>query len=138
MSTPNHDQLTELFGEPISRYTDQDALADGVIVDISACKVRFRGMPVNRMTRGLWADLEPFVLPVAAAKAGITFEESAKGLLDQLNGHYPAGYLAELTSMLKTKIRMAFYQGDIWQVLPGLWLIENEVGGWTIMRPQDY
>ncbi|CAI4029890.1 hypothetical protein DNFV4_00310 [Nitrospira tepida] len=95
-------------------------------------------MPVNRMTSGLWADLEPFLLPVAAAKAGITFTGSAEVLLDQLNGQYPSGYLAELAAMLKTKIRLASYKGDIWQVPPGLWLIENEVNGWTIMRPEDY
>lgn len=138
MSKPNQDQLTELFGEPISRYRDQEALSDGAIVDISSCGVRFRDMPVNRMTSGLWADLEPFLLPVAAAKAGITFTGSAEVLLDQLNGQYPSGYLAELAAMLKTKIRLASYKGDIWQVPPGLWLIENEVNGWTIMRPEDY
>ncbi|CAI4029893.1 hypothetical protein DNFV4_00313 [Nitrospira tepida] len=42
MSKPNQDQLTELFGEPISRYRDQEALSDGAIVDISSCGVRFR------------------------------------------------------------------------------------------------
>ena len=39
---------------------------------------------------------------------------------------------------LRTKLRYAYYKGDIWQVPPGLWLIENELGGWTVMRPEDY
>jgi len=101
--------LPELFGEPVAVYADAQALADGMLVDISPLGLRFRARPVNRMTRGLWADLEPFVNEVNT-----------------------------LDSILRTKLRYANFKGDIWQVPPGLWLIENEVGGWTLMRPEDY
>ncbi len=40
--------------------------------------------------------------------------------------------------MLKTKLLHAYDKGGIWQVPPGLWLMENELNGWTIMRPKDY
>ena len=104
----DRDMMRELFGEPIAVYTDEQALADGVLVDISGLGVCFRGRPVNRMTGGLWAAIEPFV-----------------------------GEVAALDSILRAKLRYAGVQGGIWHVPPGLWLIENEVGGWTFMRPED-
>ncbi len=35
------DYLREYFGEPISIYTDADALGDGTLVDITALKLAF-------------------------------------------------------------------------------------------------
>lgn len=101
----------------ISVYTDQQAIEDGVLVDISQARVSFRGLPVNRMTRALWEEFKPF-LTVADA---LSLSE-----------------IAYLGKVLRTKLSLASYKGDIWQVPPGLWLIENELGGWTIMKPEDY
>lgn len=101
----------------ISVYTDQQALEDGVLVDITAALKSFHGKPVNRMTRALWEEFRPF-LTVADI--------------------YKMSELAYLGKILSTKLSLAYYKGDIWQVPPGLWLIENELGGWTIMRPEDY
>ena len=28
--------------------------------------------------------------------------------------------------------------GDIYRIPPKLWLVRNEVGGWTAMYPEDY
>jgi hypothetical protein len=39
---------------------------------------------------------------------------------------------------METKLKLARFSGGIWTLPPKLWLIENEVGGWTAMRPQDY
>ena len=105
----DHDDLRDLFGDPIDVYTDEQALADGMLVDLSPLGLHFRGRPVNRMTGGLWADLKPFLNETTT-----------------------------LASALRTKLRYAYYKGDIWHVPPGLWLIENELGGWTLMRPEDY
>jgi hypothetical protein len=90
----------EFFGEVIFDYTNRDALADGVLIDISSYAVSFRGMPVNRMTQTLMVD----------------FQE-----LD-LNDE-------QIASSLKTKCNLARCDGGIWVVPPGLWLIENEVNG---------
>ncbi len=108
----------DFWGEPISRYTDQDALEDGVIVDISPLSLLFRGVLVNRMTRSLWEDLQPFVKAEAAL--------------------YEGNEMRALAQIMATKIHMAFYKGDIWQLPPNIWLIENELGGWTAMYPEDY
>ena len=109
MTPEPDDTLREIFGPPIDVYTDAQALGDGVLVDIGPLAVHFHGRPVNRMTGGLWGDFKPFALDGAA-----------------------------LARTLRVKLRYAFFRGDIWQVPPGLWLIENEIGGWTLMRPEDY
>ena len=116
--------LNDLFGEIISTYTDEEAVDDGFLVDLGPV-VTFRGFPVNRMTRHLFDDLEPFV----EAEAPL-FEGDVK---------------RALASILRTKC--AFAQGDpgntgeigdIWRIPPKLWLVRNEVGGWTAMHPEDY
>ncbi len=103
------DDLRELFGDPIDVYTDADALADGMLADTGPLGLHFNGRPVNRITGGLLADFRPFLNETAT-----------------------------LASTLRAKLRYAYYKGDIWQLPPGLWLIENELGGWTLMRPEDY
>ena len=110
-----NDSFNEFFGEVISVYTDADALEDGVLVDISELRVSFRGMPINRMTQALWSDFEPFF-------------EGEDGKVD----------LKALASTLRTKCSMASNTGGIWTLPPKLWLLENEVGGWTMLYPEDY
>jgi|SRR5882672_1316966 len=50
-----------------------------------------------------------------------------------------------LASILRTKCSLASGDpgntgeiGDIYQIPPKLWLVRNEVGGWTAMYPEDY
>lgn len=77
------------------------------------------------MTRHLFDDLLPFIETQAQVVGGD---------LDRA-----------LASILKTKC--AFAQGnpgntgeigDIYGIPPKLWLVRNEVGGWTLMYPEDY
>ena len=105
----DRDTMRELFGEPIDVYTDEQALADGMLADVGSLDLHFRGKPVNRITGGLLADFRPFLNATTT-----------------------------LASTLRAKLRYAYYKGDVWQVPPGLWLVENEIGGWTLMRPEDY
>ena len=108
----------------ISTYTDEQAVEDGVLVDIGA-NVRFLGLPVNRMTGHLFDDLKPFV-------------EAESPLFD-------GNFGKALASILRTKCQLAQSSpdntgevGDIWRIPPNLWLVKNEVGGWTAMHPEDY
>jgi hypothetical protein len=100
------------------------ALDDGTLVEVPS-PVSFRGFPLNRMTRHLFDDLEPFL----DAQAPL-FD----GDLDRA-----------LASTLKTKCAFAKGDpgntgeiGDIFRISPKLWLVRNEVGGWTAMYPEDY
>jgi len=114
----------DLFGEVISTYTDKEALDDGTLVDLEE-RVSFRGFPVNRMTRHLFEDLAP----CAEAEASL------------FNGDVNRA----LASILETKCTWAQGDpgntgeiGDVYTIPPKLWLVRNEVGGWTAMYPEDY
>jgi hypothetical protein len=116
----------EYWGEPISVYTDASAIDDGVLVDLAPfSRVSFRGLPVNRMTRHLFDDLKPF------------FDSDAEGDAKEFG--------IALASTLRTKCSFATGDpgnsgeiGDIYRIPPKLWLVRNEVGGWTAMYPEDY
>jgi len=117
-------QSNELFGEVISTYTDAQALDDGLLVELPTGIV-FRGLPINRMTRHLFDELLPFV------EAEATLFD---GDLDRA-----------VASILRTKCTFASGDpgntgeiGDIHRIPPNLWLVRNEVGGWTTMFPEDY
>jgi hypothetical protein len=111
--------LTEFYGEPISIYTDADALQDGTLIDVSDLDVQFQGMPISRFTRAVWFDwrkefqCDELTLP--------------KNALQQ-----------HLRAKLQAALQAAVYKGDIWTLPERLWLIENEVAGWTRMYPSDY
>jgi hypothetical protein len=110
------------WGEPISVYTDAQAIEDGVLADLTQfCTVTFHGLPINRMTSHLYEELIPFLLGC------------------------DADFGKSLSSMLRTKLTFAKGDpgntgeiGDIYTLPPNLWLVRNEVGGWTAMFPEDY
>ena len=127
MSHAHADALRDdLFGEVISTYTDEDALDGGILVDLSQfTNARFAGFPINRMTSHLFEDLKPFL--------DLDPESDAKQLGQALG------------SMLLTKCTLASGDpgntgeiGDICRIPPNLWLVRNEVDGWTAMYPEDY
>ena len=85
----------------------------------------FRGLPINRMTEHLFEDLRPFVEAEAPLFGG-DFDRA-------------------LASILRAKCSFASGDpgntgeiGDIYRIPPNLWLVRNEVGGWTAMYPEDY
>jgi hypothetical protein len=114
----------DLFGDVISSYTDAEALEDGTLGELHAGAI-FRGLPINRITSHLLEDLRPFVEAEAAFSAG-NFDRA-------------------LASILRTKCSFASGDpgnsgeiGDIYRIPPKLWLVRNEVGGWTAMYPEDH
>ena len=114
----------DLFGEVISSYTDAEALEDGFLGEIHT-RVTFLGLPIDRTTSNLFDDLKPFV-------------EAEAALFD---GNFDRA----LASILRTKCSFASGDpgntgeiGDIYRIPPKLWLVRNEVGGWTAMYPEDY
>lgn len=110
---------TEIFGEPISIYTDADAIVDGVLIDVTDLGLHFGGMPINRFTRSVWFDWRDEFQPI-----GLTLPKNA------LHHH--------LRAKLQAALQSAVYKGDLWTLPERLWLIENEVEGWTLMYPEDY
>jgi hypothetical protein len=114
----------DLFGDVISSYTDAAAIEDGFLGELHSGAM-FRGLPLNRITSHLIEDLRPFV-------------EAEAALFD---GNFDRA----LASILRTKCNFASGDpgntgeiGDVYQIPPKLWLVRNEVGGWTAMYPEDY
>ena len=70
-------------------------------------------------------------------RAATTLGRRAQKGFFRSGGGAPGGWNAARIGR-RGKLRYAIFKGDIWQIPPGLWLIENEVGGWTLMRPEDY
>ena len=112
-------EITEIFGEPISVYTDADALSEGVLIDVTDLGIHFGGRPINRFTRSVWFAWRDEFQPI-----GRTLPKNA------LHHH--------LRAKLQAALPAAVYKGDIWTLSDRLWLIENEVEGWTLMKPEDY
>ena len=114
----------DLFGEVISSYTDAEALEDGFLGELRT-GVTLQGLPINRIRSNLFDDLRPF----AEAEAPL----------------FDGDFNQALASILRTKCSFASGHpgntgeiGDIYRMAPKLWLVRNEVGGWTAMYPEDY
>lgn len=57
-SSRKQDDLTEIFGEVIGKYTREQAIADGVLVDITAKASECGYLHPFALTRALWETIE--------------------------------------------------------------------------------
>ena len=108
----------------IYEYTDEMALTDGVLVDISSLDlaIDFNGRKVNRMATNL---LEQISMK----------DKEGKWEIDKL---YTQMYLA-VGAAVDEEGDGYLYHGN----MPGLgdsevWFVKNEVDGYTVMLPEDY
>ena len=127
----NEDYLREFFGEPISVYTDQDALSDGTLVDITSLNLTFESKPVNRMTGNLFWSKQPDY-PLSTEQT-IEFCETCSEDEEPINFDMQA-FARDLAEALK----QAAGDGRLRTIPPDMWLVENEVNGWTLLFPSDY
>jgi hypothetical protein len=74
--------IREVFGEPISIYTDAQALRDGLLVNVAGLPIKtIHGYPVNRVTRAVW---EAYTQPIGRSRVtGVV--TNVTGLIDALN-----------------------------------------------------
>ena len=104
----------------ISVYTDGDARDDGFLTDVSALFVGFNGKLVNRLT--------------SEASAALNFERFSED---------------EQRETLEQIVSFSRFDGegaDAWGICNSaliaggekLWLIPNEVNGYTLMLPDEY
>jgi len=119
----------DFWGEPIFVYTDQQALEGGVLVDISGINLQYQGKPVNRMSGTLYAQFEPFLLEQPEQR--FTFQGNEIVVPGQSK-------IDHLRQIIRTKLRFArlIGRGRIW-LPPNLWMLQNEVGGWSLILPSD-
>jgi hypothetical protein len=99
----------EFFGEVIDSYTDEDALEDGTLI-------AYPGPGgINRVTRAVFTH---FTREMGPGITDITALEKAMKYI--------------LTVEVDGGWRTGNYQGK------ALWLLPNEVRGFTLMFPEDY
>ena len=106
------DQTDEFFGEPIYTYTDQQALDDGVLVVVAG-----EGR-VNRVTRAVF---DHFVQPIG-------------------DPAFQVFNITPLMEAIRVMLKIELKEGWRTGTHDGkeLWLVPNEVGGFTLMFPEDY
>jgi len=110
----------EFWGETISIYTDADAQEDGILTDVSKLGIRFNGKVINRVTVGASSLLDLENKQSATAKNNLQ-------------------YIADNS-------RLDGEDADAWGIFEPdahfgnekLWLVGNEVQGYTLMLPSEY
>ena len=112
----------------IDSYGDAQALADGVLVDVSPFKVEIKGVPVTRMTTTIFARMTEAVKQVEAESAQMKV---------------PFVLAVAERNWMVSQIKQAVIKGDILQVprtptSGAIWIMENEGGGFTFLSPHDY
>ena len=124
MNTGENDPI---FGEPIFRYTSEQAEADGILFDVTQLNPEWRKGPFNYVTTNLLS-------------CGYMTEEgkvNVANLLDLLN---QALEIVRKRSEGSTTLDW-FFSGDI--ELPSgeqqqIFIDQNETGKFTLMLPEDY
>lgn len=126
------DEIEEQTDMPvIFAYTDSMALDDGALVDITSLNLTFERKPINRITSALfWQEQKNYPLTEA---------QMIEQLADCDDDQEPVSF--DLEAFGKTiAAQLATVGGSGYlRTLPGpVWLVENEVSGWTLMLPSDY
>lgn len=127
---------TEMKENPIYVYGDAEALEDGMIVDISGLNLSYAGMSVNRITDSLWRE-------GSEKCAGYNAYHYAKDddrcyvVCDWIKA--VVGNFVDATASSEAEKIMEVPEGDsLWGDSLKMWLVKNEVDGWTLMLPSDY
>lgn len=108
------------WGEAISIYTDTDAMEDGIVQDVSAFGVSFNGKIINRVTvgAGLLLDLEN--------KQTATTKNHLQFISDNSR---PDGEDEDAWGIFEPHEKFGNEK---------LWLVSNEIKGYTLMLPEEY
>ena len=129
------------LGRLLSTYGDVDAVNDGVLLDISAYDLQLAGKPVNRMTANFYASFTEASDEVLATKSGKDSLKDASPAA--VKAAHNVAFQWTMQQALKTATPTEHGREDTFysmQFTPGqtVWVVPNEVGGYTLMFPQDY
>lgn len=111
---------SNFWGEPISIYTDADAQEDGILVDVADLGVKFNDKIINRLTVGATLATALKEKQPATAKNNLQFIAD-KSTFD--------GDGADSWGIFEANPKLGNEK---------FWLVPNEVGGYTLMLPDEY
>ena len=126
------DELEEQHAMPvIYAYTDEMALDDGALVNIESLHFTFESKPINRITAVLFWQEQP--------KYPLSEAQLTEQLADCDDDQEPISFDLEAFGKVIAGQLATAGGSDRLRTLPGpIWLVENEVNGWTLMLPSDY
>lgn len=114
--------LEDYYGEPISKYTSEQATDDGFLLDLSTLPLKpkngvFSHITTNLLGKGYWNQDKTLNIP---------------NIIDLLN---------QALRIMRLRAKDWFYSGKI--ELPSgveqkIFIAQNETGKYTIMLPEDY
>jgi hypothetical protein len=122
----DQDTLKDIFGEPIYSYTDRQAVEDGALVPLLTPE----GIDtLHRVTATAFGELRRYHGREQESK-----DATAIYVLRELLPLVEVAYRTDRQhrEFLKTDYRFRVSRNG------GLWYVPNEVGGITILRPEDY
>jgi hypothetical protein len=129
------DDLTEIFGSPISVYTSEQATEDGILVKT--------GHPlINFITATVYSKcVEPFIEPLAMTRLSLANKplevtdadrkKAEKELVKRL-------IESAILEVQKLNRNDWFYALDDCRGWKDMWVVQNETGLWTLMFNSDY
>jgi len=112
--------MDNFWGEPISIYTDADAIEDGTLIDVSGCRISFNNKPINRVTDNAFHTLD------FAKKQPATISNNLKFIAENSKKDREG---ADAWGIFEADKRLGNEK---------LWLVNNELDGYTLMLPGDY
>ena len=128
-------QMADAGFEVISTYTDAQAVEDGVLVDVTLMTLpwtTFGARRITRVTRAVWSMAEREAARRLSRERGALFTVES----DEVSDSVIAPVVSEMAQVALRTFDRGWYLGE-WNGEP-LWLLPNEMGGYTLMTPEDY
>ena len=119
--------------EVMSRYTDDQALEDGMLVDISTCGLIAGDRRVDRITVNLWNELSTqlaFHKETQQEK-----DDFVLVLIKRMCQGWKSAWVEWTKTAPEDDDRIIQVKTALKQVI---WAVENERGNYTLMLPEDY
>ena len=156
-------KVEEIFGEPISVYTSNQAVEDGILLDVKVLANKIKGIdghrsPIKYITTNLLTKYGYMREYQGDHECGHTFKdingELVKATIEEcpycytkakeITFNYPCllDLLNQALHIIKRSGKVdTFYAGKI-EVPDGskqqIFIVQNETGKFTIMAPEDY
>lgn len=120
----------------VSEYSDKEAVEDGLIHDVSKLAnqpIVLNGKPVNRVTNTVMGEFSRAVEAVPTDKPHLN-----QNVLTAVTIYMLQSLTAIATDADGDGFMYVVKSGEVQGVQNTFWFVANEVGGYTLMRPEDY
>jgi hypothetical protein len=135
MSKEDENDLTEIFGSPISVYTSEMAEADGILIKTD-------NKIINYITQTVFERcIAPFIEPLAMTRLSLAnkpleiTDADRKKAEKELVKRLIESAILEVQKLNRNDWFYALNDCRGWK---DMWVVQNETGLWTLMFSSDY